>query len=291
MDDIYTVIKQKIKKMDTKSVKSSVIEGYGKLAKSAQGNFLSRLFKCCDPREHANEVGELIGYSKQELDTAPMGSNLGVGCGNPSAMAGIKENDTVVDLGSGAGFDAFIVSYIVKEGGKVIGVDLSDEMINLARTNAKKGNYDNVQFLKGDIEELPLDDEIADHIISNCVINLSLNKDKVYKEAYRVLKEGGKLSVSDIVLEKELPSFIKESIAGHIACISGAEKIEDYLKYIKDAGFQNIQIVSKSIFPLELMLTDPMLLKIAEEMKFDLNSKEAKDIASRVTSVSITAMK
>ena len=277
--------------MDANSVKQSVVESYGKLAKSTKSKLFSKLFPCCNPGESANIMGEKIGYSKGELDSVPVGSNLGVGCGNPSALTEMKAGETVVDLGSGAGFDAFIVSKIVGPNGKVIGIDLSDEMLELASKNAAKGNYENAEFLKGDIEELPLDNNMADHIISNCVINLSLNKDKVYKEAYRVLKEGGKLSVSDIVLEKELPNFVKNSLAGHIACVSGAEKLEDYIQYVKDAGFKDVKVVSKSEFPLELMLTDPQVMKIAKEMNFNLNSEEAKDIASRVTSISLTAHK
>lgn len=277
--------------MNTDSVKQSVIEGYGKLAKSTKSGLFSKLFACCDSTENAAKVGEAIGYSKEELATVPENSNLGVGCGNPSASARIMEGEIVVDLGSGAGFDAFIVAPIVKETGKVIGVDLSDDMLDLARRNAQKGNYENVEFVKGDIEDLPLSDKIADHIISNCVINLSLNKDKVYKEAFRILKKGGRLSVSDIVLEKELPDFVKNSLTGHIACVSGAEKIEDYLKYIEDAGFSNIKIESKASFPLELMLSDPQIAKIAKEMNFNVDSEEAKDIASRVASISITAIK
>jgi len=277
--------------MNTNSVKQSVVDGYGKLAKSTKGGILSKLFACCDPSENANKVGEAIGYSKEELEAVPENSNLGVGCGNPSALAGIKEGETVVDLGSGAGFDAFIVAPIVTESGKVIGVDLSDDMLELARKNATKGGYKHVEFVKGDIENLPLSDEIADHIISNCVINLSLHKDKVYQEAFRVLKKEGRLSVSDIVLERELPDFVLNSLAGHIACVSGAEKLDDYLKYVEDAGFSDIKIESKASFPLELMLADPQIAKIAGEMGFALDSEEAKDIASRVTSISITAVK
>lgn len=277
--------------MNTNSVKDSVIESYGKLAKATSSGIFSKLFACCNPTENANQVGEKIGYSKEELNSVPEGANLGVGCGNPSALGKIKPNETVVDLGSGAGFDAFLVAPIVGEQGKVIGIDLSDDMLKLARKNAKKGNYSNVEFVKGDIEELPIEDGIADHIISNCVINLSLNKGDVYKEAYRVLKNGGQISISDIVLERELPDFVKNSLAGHIACVSGAEKMEDYLQYVKDAGFKNIKIESKANFPLELMLTDPQVMKIAKEMDFNLNSEEAKDIASRVSSISITANK
>lgn len=277
--------------MNTNSVKQSVIEGYGKLAKSTKNGFFSSLFACCDPTANATRVGEAIGYTKEELEAVPDHSNLGVGCGNPSALAEIKKGETVVDLGSGAGFDAFIVAPIVTSSGKVIGVDLSEDMLDLAKRNAQKGDYQHVEFIKGDIESLPLPAESADHIISNCVINLSLHKDKVYSEAYRVLKKGGKLSISDIVLEKELPDFVKTSLAGHIACVSGAENLDDYLAYIKNAGFSNIQVKSKSSFPLELMLTDPQIAKIAREMDFNLDSEEAKDIASRVTSISVTAEK
>lgn len=274
-----------------KSVKESVVESYGKLAKSTKNGFISKLFACCDPNDNVKEIGKTIGYSEKILNSVPKGSNLGVGCGNPSAFAEINKGETVIDLGSGAGFDAFIVSPIVENNGKVIGIDLSDEMLDLAKENAKKGNYSNVNFIKGDIEKLPLDNNIAEHVISNCVINLSLNKGDVFKEAYRVLKNDGKLSISDIVLKEELPDFIKDSLAGHIACVSGAEKIEDYLQYVKDAGFQDIKIESKAEFPLELMLTDPQVMKIAKEMNFKLDSKEAEDIASRVVSISLSAKK
>jgi SAM-dependent methyltransferase len=277
--------------MNTDSVKQSVVDSYGKLAKSAQNGLFLKLFGCCDSQDNANKVGESIGYSKEELKAVPESSNLGVGCGNPSALAKIKKGQTVVDLGSGAGFDAFLASPIVGENGKVIGVDLSDEMLDLATKNAQIGNYTNVEFIRGDIEDLPIDDNVADHIISNCVINLSLNKGDVYKEAYRVLKGGGRLSVSDIVLEKELPGFIKNSLAAHIACVSGAEKIKTYLQYVEQAGFKDIKIETKTTFPLELMLTDPQVMKIAKEMDFSLNSEEAEDMASRVSSISISAHK
>jgi len=277
--------------MDRNLVKESVVESYGKLAKSTKDQLFSKLFGCCHPTDTANKVGEVIGYTKEELISVPENSNLGVGCGNPSAMAGIKKGETVIDLGSGAGFDAFIVSRIVGEAGKVIGIDLSDEMLDLARSNAKKGNYKNVEFIKGDIEQLPLEEALGDQIISNCVINLSLNKGDVYREAYRVLKKGGKIAISDIVLETELSNFIRESIAAHIACVSGAEKLEDYIKYIKDAGFKDIKIESKTTFPLELMLADPQVQKLSKEMNFNLDSVEAKDIASRVKSISLTARK
>ncbi|MEM1120984.1 MAG: arsenite methyltransferase [Bacteroidota bacterium] len=277
--------------MHTNSVKQSVVDTYGKLAKSTKKGLFSKLFACCDPTKNANNVGKAIGYSEATLAAVPDQANLGVGCGNPSALVNIKTGETVVDLGSGAGFDAFIVASLVSKTGKVIGVDLSEDMLRLARKNAQKGDYRQVEFVKGDIEDLPLADGIADHVISNCVINLSLHKDKVYREAFRVLKNGGRLAVSDVVLEKELPDFVKNSLVGHVACVSGAEKIADYLRYVKEAGFEDIRIQSKSEFPLELMLADPQIAKIAATMDFNLDSEEAKDIASRVTSISLTATK
>ena len=275
--------------MDANVIKQSVVASYGKLA-AAQSSIFNKLFACCSPAL-ANDVGQKIGYSEVELNAVPEGANLGVGCGNPSALANIQLGETVIDLGSGAGFDSFLVAQQVGKTGQVIGVDLSEEMLTLAKKNAKKGNYANVQFVKGDIEDLPLDGNIANHIISNCVINLSLNKGSVFQEAYRVLKPGGRLAISDVVLESELPDFVKNSLAGHIACVAGAEKLDTYLGYVKAAGFKEIKVASKKTFPLELMLADPMVQKIAKQMDFDLSSEEAKDIAALVSSITLSAVK
>lgn len=277
--------------MEDNAIKQSVIDGYGKLAKSQGGGLMSKLFACCNLNSTQVKVAEKIGYSQEEMDLAPEASNLGVGCGNPNALIKISQGQTVVDLGSGAGFDAFITARHVGDSGRVIGIDLSDDMLKLARKNAAKGKYTNVEFLKGDIEDLPLESSITDHVISNCVINLSLRKDKVYQEAYRILKPGGRLSISDIVLERELPDFIKDSLVGHLACVAGAEKLENYLEYIKQAGFVDVVVESKTGFPLEIMMTDPQIMKIAKMMNFEMDSEDAKDIASRVSSISLTARK
>ncbi|MEM9936013.1 MAG: arsenite methyltransferase, partial [Bacteroidota bacterium] len=215
--------------MELNSVKKAVVQSYGKLAKSRKKGLLPKLFGCCDSSSYAKQIGEMIGYSQEEIANLPVEANLGVGCGNPAALARMQAGETVIDLGSGAGFDVFNVSSIVGSRGKVVGIDLSDDMLELARQNARKYQYNNVEFVKGDIEDLPLNDQIADHIISNCVINLSFQKAQVFKEAYRVLKNGGRLSISDIMLEKELPWLIKKSLPAHIACVSGAEKLEDYV--------------------------------------------------------------
>ena len=273
------------------TTKESVIDGYGKLAKSQSGGLMSKLFACCNLNGTQIKVAEKNGYTQEEIDLAPEASNLGVGCGNPNALTKINEGETVVDLGSGAGFDAFITAKHVGDRGKVIGIDLSDDMLKLAKKNAAKGRYANVEFLKGDIEDLPLESNITDHVISNCVINLSLNKDKVYQEAYRILKPGGRLSISDIVLDKALPAFVRDSLVGHLACVAGAEKLDTYLGYVKDAGFVDVKVESKTGFPLEIMMTDPQIIKIANAMNFNMNSEQTKDIASRVSSISLTARK
>lgn len=183
-----------------------------------------------------------MGYSDDELTQVPEGANLGLGCGNPVAIASLKTGETVLDLGSGAGFDAFLAVKKVGETGKVIGVDMTDEMLRRARENAKKGGFDNVEFKKGDIENLPLEDEEVDVIISNCVINLAPDKQKVFRETYRVLKSGGRLMVSDVVLTKPLPDELKNDEELLSGCVAGAILKKDYLKLLKKAGFSDIKI-------------------------------------------------
>jgi len=167
-----------------------------------------------------------------------------LGCGNPVALASLKKGEVVLDLGSGAGFDAFLAANQVGETGRVIGVDMTPEMLEAARGNAEKGGYKNVEFRLGEIENLPVDDSSIDVIISNCVINLSPDKAAVFKEAYRVLKPGGKLMVSDIVLLGELPESVRNSPEAYVSCIAGASMKSDYMKMIKNAGFKNVKAVN-----------------------------------------------
>ena len=236
--------------MKKSKIKKKVREGYAKIAKKERS--------CCAPTspcggaDLAQTVSKNIGYTDEELGSVPEGANLGLGCGNPVALASLAEGETVLDLGSGAGFDCFLAANKVGKVGKVIGVDMTPEMIEKARENAQKGNYRNVEFRLGEIENIPAADNSVDAVISNCVINLSPDKGRVFQETFRVLKPGGRLMVSDIVLLKELPDFIKSSIAAYVGCVSGALMKDDYLGAIRKAGFQEVKIIDEAAFPIDV---------------------------------------
>jgi arsenite methyltransferase len=208
---------------------------------------------CCGSTSKAKDMSKAVGYSDTEMNAVPEGANLGFGCGNPVALASLKEGDIVLDLGSGAGFDAFLAAGRVGKIGRVIGVDMTPEMLEKSRANAKKGNYTNVEFKLGEIEKLPVDNNSIDVIISNCVINLSPDKEEVFKDAYRILKSGGRLMVSDLVLAKNLPKEIKDSIEAYVGCLAGAIKKDEYLKLITMAGFQDVKVISESSYPVDAM--------------------------------------
>ncbi|MBE3569623.1 MAG: arsenite methyltransferase [Bacillales bacterium] len=193
-----------------------------------------------------DEISAKLGYSDEELSTVPEGANLGLGCGNPLAMAELKQGEVVLDLGSGAGFDCFLAARQVGETGRVIGVDMTPEMISKARNNAAKGGYTNTEFRLGEIEFLPVADGTVDIIISNCVINLSPDKPKVFKEAYRVLKPGGRLVISDVVAMAELPKAIKNNMDDlYSGCVSGAASIHELESILQQSGFVQITIEPK----------------------------------------------
>ncbi|HEY31607.1 MAG TPA: arsenite methyltransferase [Dehalococcoidia bacterium] len=200
---------------------------------------------CCSP---ADTVATIIGYSTEELEAIPEEARMGLGCGNPTALVSLKEGEAVLDLGAGGGIDCFLAAIAVGKTGKVIGVDMTPEMLHRARDNARKGGYDNVEFRLGEIENLPVADNTVDAVISNCVINLSPAKTRVFKEAYRVLKPGGRVMVSDMVLVKELSEEIKNSLAAYAGCVAGASMKEDYLATIANAGFENLEIVSEQSY-------------------------------------------
>ena len=193
-----------------------------------------------------------VGYSPSDIENVPEESLLGLGCGNPVALASLKEGETVLDLGSGGGIDVFLAAKRVGETGKVIGVDMTQEMLERARASAKEHGYTNVEFRYGEIENLPIEDETVDVIISNCVINLAPDKLKVFKEAYRVLKPDGRLMVSDLVTVGELPEDVKSSFDAWAGCIAGALEKGDYLNKIAEAGFQKVKVVSQKPYTIDV---------------------------------------
>jgi len=251
--------------MKEKEIKKAVREGYAKIA--SQGNSCcGQSSSCCGSAAVAQDISKKIGYAEEEMKAVPEGANLGLGCGNPVALASLKKGETVLDLGSGAGFDCFLAAQKVGAKGKVIGVDMTPEMLDKARENARKGKYKNVEFRLGEIENLPVADSSVDVIISNCVINLSPDKARVFAEAFRVLKPGGKLMVSDIVLLQELPDAIKNSVQAYIGCLSGAVMKAEYLRLIKKAGFKDVSILDESCFPIDCMATDPIAKVIMKDV-------------------------
>ncbi len=262
-------------------IKNMVRNSYAKIA--------MRKGSCCGNTALADDISKGVGYSENELNTIPEGANLGLGCGNPVALATLREGETVLDLGSGAGVDCFLAAERVGKNGKVIGIDMTPEMIKKARENARKGNYGNVEFRLGEIENLPVDDDSVDVVISNCVINLSPDKSKVFLEAFRVLKQGGRLMISDIVLLKELPDFIKDSIEAYVGCVSGATIKNEYIETIKAAGFQEVKIISETSFPIECMANDPTAKAIIEGLK--ISPEKVKEIASSVVSIKVYGVK
>jgi len=232
-------------------IKKIVREGYAKAI--TQDSSCCTAGSCCGSINQAQKISKKVGYSDAEINAVPEGANLGFGCGNPVALASLKEGDIVLDLGSGAGFDAFLSAQRVGKTGRVIGVDMTPEMIAMAKENAKEGKYSNVEFRLGEIEKLPVEDSSIDVIISNCVINLSPDKEAVFKEGHRVLKSGGRLMVSDLVLAKESPSAIKKSVEAYVGCLAGAIKKGEYLKLITMAGFKDVKVISESSYPVDAM--------------------------------------
>jgi len=227
-------------------IRESVLADYKKVA-------LSNSSSCCEDttccgtteKDKLDSLSETLGYTVAEFKNVPEGSNMGLGCGNPQAIASIKSGETVLDLGSGGGFDCFLASRSVGETGKVIGVDMTPEMVSKARENAVKGGYTNTDFRLGEIEHLPVADSSIDVIISNCVINLSPEKEKVFAEAYRVLKNGGRLAISDIVSSVELPDKIKDDLSLYSGCMAGASSIDELYKLLEKTGFTKISIEPK----------------------------------------------
>lgn len=274
--------------MKEEETKKAVRKGYAKIAKQ-DSSCCTPVSPCCERRDLTEHISKKIGYKDEELKSVPEGANLGLGCGNPIALASLGERETVLDLGAGTGFDCFLAANKVGKNGKVIGVDMTPEMIEKAREYAKKGNYGNVEFRLGEIENLPVADNSVDVVISNCVINLSPDKRSVFKEAFRVLRPGGRLMISDIVLLKELPDFIKNSIEAYIGCLSGAIMKDEYIEGIKKAGFHKVEIIDETSFPIECMTNDATVKAIIENLK--IPPKKVKEIISSVISIKVYGVK
>ena len=226
-----------------REIKKFVRDRYGEIASSDTA--------CC-PRcscgANPIEQAASVGYSRAEIESVPASAVMGLGCGNPTALADLKEGETLLDLGSGGGLDVFLAAQKVGKHGYVIGMDMTQEMVERARRAARLHGYENVEFKVGEIENLPVESDSIDVIISNCVINLSPDKSAVYREAFRVLKPGGRMLISDLVTEGELPDRIKRSFAAWAACIAGALERETYLETIRRAGFQDVAIVAEYSF-------------------------------------------
>lgn len=237
-----------MKETNSNVIRQLVRDRYAKAAGSSPcGCHPSPDSSCCGPSANAsNTLGQIMGYSQAELGSVVDGANLGLGCGNPTAIGNLKLGETVLDLGSGAGFDCFLAAKQVGEKGRIIGVDMTPEMLAKARENAEKMGLTNVEFRLGEIEHLPLADNSVNVILSNCVINLSPEKAKVFGEAYRVLKPGGRLAISDVVATADMPDQLREQAAMFTGCIAGAERIDRLEKILAEIGFKDVRIRVKS---------------------------------------------
>jgi arsenite methyltransferase len=234
--------------IENDNIRSTVREHYGKVATAPRACGCGP--SCCSAETSGEPssiaaVAHSLGYTANQTSSVPDGANLGLGCGNPLSIASLRGGQTVLDLGSGAGFDAFLAARVVGDDGRVIGVDMTPEMISKARSNAARGGYGNVEFRLGEIERLPVADHTIDVIISNCVINLSPGKEAVFREAFRVLKPGGRIAVSDIVALQPIPDAIRHDLAAYSGCVSGAATTKDLRRMLETAGFAAIQITEK----------------------------------------------
>jgi arsenite methyltransferase len=268
-------------------VKKIVRNRYARVAKTS-GSCCASSVSCCSATTN-EQVSKMIGYSEEEMNSVPEGANLGLGCGNPTAVASLKEGERVLDLGSGAGFDCFLADRKVGKQGKVIGVDMTPEMLDKARANAKKGKYTNVEFRLGEIENLPVADNSVDVIISNCVINLAPDKKRVFEEAFRVLAPNGRLMVSDIVLLKQLPESVQKNVEAYAGCISGAEIKDKYLEMIKTAGFEEVKVLEEKPYPLEYIVSEDAFKETID--KLGMTQRELRETANSVISVKVSAVK
>ena len=263
-------------------IRETVRKGYTDIAKGKSS--------CCCGSSAPDKLAEAIGYTSEEMQVLPDGANMGLSCGNPTAIAGLKPGQAVLDLGSGGGFDVFIAAKKIGPTGKAIGVDMTPDMLSKARGSiskfTEKTGLSNVEFRLGEIEYLPVADSSIDVIISNCVINLSPDKQQVWNEIGRVLKSGGKACVSDLALKKPLPKEILESAAALVSCVAGAILVDETIKMAKQAGLSNIQIDEKA-YSIDVMAdcNDPLYRQVKESMP------QGAKLSDYIVSVNVTAFK
>lgn len=269
--------------MEEGRIRKFVRDRYAGIAR--QGGSCCGIGAACGSGGLAESASRKVGYSEDDLESVPQGANLGLGCGNPIALASLKEGETVLDLGSGAGFDCFLAAREVGAAGRVIGVDMTPEMIEKARENARKGGYGNVEFRLGEIEHLPAADSSVDAVISNCVINLSTAKERVFAEAYRVLKPGGRVMILDLVLLRDLPEAVAGSLAAYAGCIAGAVRKDDYIRLAEMAGFRDVRIVEESRYDVAINGMDAYVREIAESYNVPLET--VREAAGAILSVRV----
>jgi arsenite methyltransferase len=272
-------------------IKKQVRKRYARAAKTKTTCCVPSSSPCCSgqPELDQEKASQMVGYSAEELAGIPIDANLGLGCGNPTALASLKAGETVLDLGSGGGIDCFLAAKKVGPSGRVIGVDMTPEMVDRARENARKSDTANVEFRLGEIENLPVADNSVDVILSNCVINLSTDKPRVFREAFRVLRPGGRMMVSDLALKRPLPQAVRESVDAYVACVAGALVKEDYLSAIREAGFKDVTVVSEKSFPAELVLEDSLAPEVIQRL--NIPQKELREHVSSVLSLNVRAQR
>jgi arsenite methyltransferase len=277
--------------MSDEGIRKTVRKRYGERAKAGT-SCCATSRSCCGSGSPASKA---IGYSEEQLRAIPAGADLGLGCGNPTALASLKEGETVLDLGSGAGIDCFLAAQAVGPSGRAIGVDMTTEMIERARENARVNGVENVEFRLGEIEHLPVADSSVDVVISNCVVNLSPDKPQVFRDAFRALKPGGRMFLSDIVLLKELPEEIKGSIEAYVGCVAGASMKTDYLAAIEAAGFQDVEVLKD--VSADAAFSGSAKAKILVEgeevdpASVGLGREEVHQLAATISSVTVKAIK
>jgi arsenite methyltransferase len=269
-------------------IRRPVRDRYAAHARSGSGCCEPQGSSCCDGGQTAASSAVAVGYTAEQLESLPEGADLGLGCGSPTWPAELAVGETVLDLGAGGGIDCFLAATAVGTEGHVIGVDMTPEMLDRARANAEKGSWDNVEFRLGEIENLPVADSTVDAVLSNCVINLSPDKPRVFREAFRVLKPGGRVIVSDIVLSEALPESVASSFSAYAACVAGASRYDEYLAALSDAGFTGVDVLSEHSY-----VADAEVLEVAEDAAgvAAISREELGKAAEAVVSITVRAVR